>query len=782
MFRSVAALFAVAALAASPSPARAQAAGSYLSGLVTRDGRVVAGAAVEVNGPTLHRTATSDAHGAFAFTALPLGTYSVSATLGEASVVEQVRIAAGGTSVALRLRATKEIGRTGVSGRATQLRRGGTDVAFTTQSISRSPARDDLAALLLQAPGAARGANGVVHINGDHGDINYVVDGVPLPQAIDRVLGSEVDPSTIGSAEILEGAYPAQYGGRFGAVVDVTTRGGNAGPPGMTVTAGGGSFATTAGSLGYHAPIGRGGSLFVATTARRTSRALDPASPDDPHDAGSSANQFLRLSLPRGGADFLNVTLSHTLQTFQIPPDVANGAPPATDDDESQDDLFASLQYRHAIGDRGVLSFGPSVKRSRIVDRPDRANDFAAGRAAGAPADCSADVTACALSIFADTGSTDARFDASYQLRGSPAHEIRAGASYDVTLVPKRYRVAIQPLNPYSAGTFVVSDTAPNVGHTETAYLQDSWRMGALWQLDYGLRADAFQIGSSEFASGFSQLSPRLKLTRFLGPRAGVYAYFGRFFTPFSFQSLSPAAAVLLRPRSGSFDLLPQRDSDFEVGGHVAVGAGDLGLRVAQKNAADLIDDVQVGSSNLHQDINYAYGRIATQSALYQLPLARRGRLSGSLTHTYAVVKNCETQLLAPCFGGPARDWTSADHDQRWDGTLGVLLNDRHGGWWTATVEYGSGLTTAPSDLTATPAFVNPFCAPDPRTGVGSDACKVPPHLTLDLEKGFALGHGALVLDVRNALDDRYAVTFANAQGNHAARSRAFGVEYRLER
>ncbi len=62
------------------------------------------------------------------------------------------------------------------------------------------------------------------------------------------------------------------------------------------------------------------------------------------------------------------------------------------------------------------------------------------------------------------------------------------------------------------------------------------------------LRADSFTVSSTQFASGFGQLSPRVKLTRFFGARNSVYAYYGRFFTPFSLENVSPLAAYTLEP------------------------------------------------------------------------------------------------------------------------------------------------------------------------------------------------------------------------------------------
>ncbi len=88
---------------------------------------------------------------------------------------------------------------------------------------------------MIQLPGAARGANGVVHINGDHGDINYIVDGVQIPQELNRNVGSEFDPNDIAFVEALQGAYPAQYGERFASVLNINTRNG-AGPPGSSAT------------------------------------------------------------------------------------------------------------------------------------------------------------------------------------------------------------------------------------------------------------------------------------------------------------------------------------------------------------------------------------------------------------------------------------------------------------------------------------------------------------------------------------------------------------------
>ena len=789
---------------ASATGALAQSGTTVLSGTVTADNQPVSGADVTATGSNLTLHARTNARGTFTLNAVPIGTYDVGVVAPQGRAALRVDVTSAGANVTFALSQLKEIGRTSVTARP-PIRGSGTDVSLNAEALTRSPAGGNLPNLLIQLPGAARGANGVVHINGDHGDINYIVDGVQIPQELNRIVGSEFDPNDIAFIEALQGAYPAQYGERFASVININTRNG-AGAPGFIGDFNAGSFANLDTTMGYHMPVGKG-SLVVALRNERGNRGLDPPNFDSPHNSFSNANQFLRYTLPTG-PNFLNLTVSHSHHTYQIPNDVASGQPATTDVVETQEDLFTALQFRHPIGDHGSLSFGPSYKRSRIRDFGDPNNDFIFGQALnpGAPDDCANALTGtgpivngvvtnpipnqnvnygnstCAFSLNGDRIAIDVGGNLDYVNR-STHHEVALGGIYDATHVAKTYAVTLQPGNflapiftPSTPGAaFTVTDNTPNIGHLAAVYFQDSWKMGTAWQLDYGVRGDSFTVNSTQFSTGFGQLSPRVKLTRFFGARDSVYAYYGRFFTPFSLENVSPLAAYTLnlplQTSVAQFDLKPQRDSVYEIGGHFALGRGDLGVRIMQKNATDLIDDTQVGVTNLHQDINFAQGRIATQTAYYQLGLARAGRFYAAVTHTYSVNKGCETQLLAPCFG-VGNDWTPADHDQRVDITSGLIANDRHGGWFGIDGEYGSGLSSALNPGSITCGGVN---------GTQGGPCKRTPHLTFDAEKGFALHNAmALTLRVRNLFNDRYYVTFANAQGTHFAPPRTFDVGLRL--
>jgi hypothetical protein len=776
------------AFAVSASAAAADA-GATLTGTVSDGGGPVPNAAVTVSGNQRVMRATTDAKGRFAFAALPLGTYRLEGKAGGRASSLSIDLGSGGADVTLELDRPKEIGRVTVV-RASPVRGSGADVSLNATDLTRSPSSDSFSETLIQLPGTARGANGVVHMNGDHGVIDYVVDGVALPQALNREIGSEIDPNDISYLDAIEGAYPAQYGLRFGSVLDITTRAGT-GSAGFDGSLQYGSYGDIDQSLGYHAPLGHGGGFDVALRDQHTDRALDPPDFDSPHDAGSNTNQFLRVTLPSGTSDFTNITLVHSLRTYQIPNDVQFGEPAATNDNQTQNDTFLSVQLRHALGANGSLSFGPALKVSHIRDFGDPANDWAYGEAleilappfgnGGAPSDCATartsgnyGPTTCAYSLHDDKTSLDYIWNGDVIERYGK-HEVRAGIGYDLTRVDKLYDVTLQPGNflaplvsPATPGAATpVVDGAGNVANTYQSYLQDSWRLSSDYEADFGMRYDFFTIRSNDFAQGFGGFSPRLKVTRFFGPRSSLYAYLGRFFEPFSFENVDPKAAQLLnlplQAAVAQFDLKPERDTQLEFGGHVPAGAGELGFRVWQKNANDLIDDTQVGVTALHQDINYTLGRLSAETLDYALPLANGGRVYASVNHTISLNSGCETQLLAPCFGAPTI-FTPADHEQRWSITGGFLANDRRGGWFSGNAEYGSGLSSA-------------VCAPV------TDDCKATPHTIFAAEKGFSLGKNvALTARIENLLNDRYYVTLLNAQGNHFAPPRTFEAGLRFGR
>jgi hypothetical protein len=473
---------------------------SYLTGTVVNDGHAAPGASVTASGNNQVVRATTDAQGRFSFPSLLLGTYTIAATLNDLRADLRVDLSSGGATVTVALAGLKQIGQVAVA-RSTPVRGSGTDVTLNSTVLTRSPYSDSFPEALIQLPGAVRGANGVVHLNGDHGVINYNIDGVALPQALNREIGSEIDPNDVSFVDALEGAYPAQYGLRFGSVLDVTTRAGT-GPAGFDGNARYGSYTDLDQTLGYHAPIAGGGGMSFAFRDQQSTRGTDPPNFGSPHNNASDTNQFARVTLPRGHNNFTDITLIHSYRAIQVPNDTNNGEPAATDDNEKQEDTFLNVQFRQALKDTGSLSFGPAVKVSRVRDFGDPANDFTYGKAlniggGGTSTDCATAVTSgnygpttCGFSLADDKTAIDYILQGDYSQRFG-RHEIRAGVSYDSTRVIKDYNVTLQPNNflapvlaPSSPGAAItVVDNNPNVGNTYQSYIQDSWRLSDAYEL-----------------------------------------------------------------------------------------------------------------------------------------------------------------------------------------------------------------------------------------------------------------------------------------------------------
>ena len=211
-------------------------ASAFLSGTVTNDGVPVAGTRVSASGNNLSMHVTTNARGHFSFPPLPLGTYDVEAQNGDLRGTVRVNLGSGGATVEIVLTNLKEIHRVVVSRAQSDVIHGsGSDVVVNQTYLTQMPFNNSFSEMEIQMPGAVRGANGVVHMNGDHGVINYMLDGVALPQELNRDIGGEINLNDLSFIDLIEGAYPAQYGLRFGSVFNMATRSG-AGPQASTAT------------------------------------------------------------------------------------------------------------------------------------------------------------------------------------------------------------------------------------------------------------------------------------------------------------------------------------------------------------------------------------------------------------------------------------------------------------------------------------------------------------------------------------------------------------------
>src|SRR5437868_10255445 len=78
---------------------------------------------------------------------------------------------------------------------------------------------------ILRFPGVAQDSFGQLHIRDEHGNLQYRIDDVLLPESIPG-FGPELQTRFADNISLITGALPAQFGFRTTAVVDIHTKNG----------------------------------------------------------------------------------------------------------------------------------------------------------------------------------------------------------------------------------------------------------------------------------------------------------------------------------------------------------------------------------------------------------------------------------------------------------------------------------------------------------------------------------------------------------------------------
>jgi Carboxypeptidase regulatory-like domain/TonB-dependent Receptor Plug Domain len=292
-------------------------------------GAVVPKAIVEIHNVVsgLDRSTTTDTAGNFSFVNVPYNPYHLTVNLaGFAPYSQDVEVRSSVT-VNLKINLTLAGQTSNVTVEAT-----GGDLIETESTAHTDVDRDlfdtlplesassSLSSLVtLSAPGVAADSNGMFHGLGDHAENSFSVDGQPITDQQSKTFSNQIPVDAIESMTVIEGAPPAEYGGKTSLVIDVTTRSGQ----GVTSPHGGvttsyGTFGTasTAFNLAYG---GTKWGNFIAADGLNSGRFLDPPEFVVMHDKGNEENVFDRVDFQVSGADSLHLNFQYTRSWFQNP-------------------------------------------------------------------------------------------------------------------------------------------------------------------------------------------------------------------------------------------------------------------------------------------------------------------------------------------------------------------------------------------------------------------------------------------------------------------------------
>src|SRR3984893_17414784 len=334
-----------------------------------------------------------------------------------------------------------------------------TTVGTTSDTISHQTIQDlpqgdnqSVERVLLQAPGVSQdsAASGLLHVRNDHGNVQFRINGVMLPDGLTG-FGSILDASSIGSIALVVVCLPAEYGLGTVVLVDIRTRadifnnsgligvyGGSQGTVTPTIQYGG-TFGSTCPTIAVPAPGTRalpsadcfpGVQYFFTGRYLQTKEGIEnPLASYSPiHDFSQQEKGFAYMSTFVDPYTRLSLIAGTSTSTFQIPnrpgqPVGLNGNPPVMsafgvttfNSALLNENQFEDTQYGVLALQRSINGFDGQLSYFTRFDRPHFSPDPLGAFL----------INGVASDIVRQSLTNGIQADGSYQI--NPAHTLRTG-------------------------------------------------------------------------------------------------------------------------------------------------------------------------------------------------------------------------------------------------------------------------------------------------------------------------------------------------------------------
>jgi outer membrane receptor protein involved in Fe transport len=691
-----------------------------VGGLVTDSlGKPVADANVVLQTATGASAATTktDAGGHFTVQDVAPGTYAIVVTATGFTSGSSIATTSPGTesSVTVALTKSDAIDVRVSAQRLDQARNGlspetGSSVYRITSADIRNMPQGDATPLnqvLLQAPGVAQDSYGMVHVRGEHANLQYRINGIMIPEPISG-FGQSFDTRIIQQVDLLTGALPAQYGLRTAGIVDLTTKSGEAGNGGaLGVYGGSHGTAQTSGDV-----YGTQGALtyYFSGSAGVNDLGIEaPTSDGSPlHDHTRQGNAFGYMSYLINPLTRVSVTFGTASNQFEIPNTpgqptqfVFNGRTTfdsaALNETQSELNNFATVALQGTNGDKLDYQVAYFTRYTRTQFNPDPIGDLL--------------FNGVASQDFRSNWANGLQGDTTYRLNSS--HTLRAGVYFEQDRAVADDSVSVFPTVDGAQSSdqpFTINSASTTIGRLFGVYVQDEWKVNDKLIINYGLRYDKM----NEVVDA-SQLSPRVGVVYKATPSTTLHAGYARYFTPPPLELIAPTTVAQFNNTTNqaaspqNSPVQPERSHYFDVGVTQRVtSAVTVGVDAYYKKATDLLDEGQFGTALINTPFNYQtghdYGVEFTAnykdehfSAYANLALSRatgENIVSGQF--------NFSPDELAYIASHPV----NLDHDQLITGSAGIAYTFART-TYSADTTFGSGLRSGFANTDHVPFYVN---------------------------------------------------------------------------
>ncbi|MYM66780.1 TonB-dependent receptor [Pseudoduganella sp. FT55W] len=552
--------------------------------------------------------------------------------------------------------------------------------------------------VLLRLPGVSQDSkgSGSIHVRDDHGNVQYRVNGVQLPESISG-FGQSIDTRFVESTDFITGALPAQFGLRTSGIVDIQTKEGqpkNGGRIGVLVGSHdhvepSAEFFGTEGAFNYYLSGSYVTNKLGIENPLPTTTAL--------HDRTNQTKSFGTLSYFVDDNTRLGLMFGTYNGRFQIPNNpnqepayTIAGTPDSSQLDERQRELnrFLVLSLQKSVGD---LNYQVSAfhQKSELHYTPDAVGDLAYN---GVASDTLRSNTANGL-----------QFDASYKLNDT--HTLRTGVAYTRQTSHSDNSVGVFDLNDdgtrASTTPRTIIDNSSKTGKLSSIYLQDEWHIGAPLTINYGVRFDKVSAFVDE-----QQWSPRVNVAYQVAKGTALHAGYSRYFTPPP-QELAAQSSIDKYAGTSNAPEVPvsdnvksERTHYFDVGiSHQLSDSLTVTADAYYKKIRNMLDEGQFGQALILSPFNYdrGYAKGLELSGVYN-----QKNWGAFLNVTTQKAEGTNITSGQSLFGPDelayiANHYIHVDHDQ----TV-TLSGGAHYHWGDSQISgdflYGSGLRMTPDD------------------------------------------------------------------------------------
>jgi Carboxypeptidase regulatory-like domain/TonB-dependent Receptor Plug Domain len=630
-----------------------------------------------------------------------------------------------------------------------------------------------LEGVLLATPGFIADENGRFHFRGSHGQMTYVVDGIPVSDQLHATFSNGFDPSQVESLEVITGGISAEFGGKPVVVVNVNTKSGLGAPDGFEGEASFGAARFGTAEAGFTVRGGTAGfGWFVSGSAGASDRFLDPVNFANLHNHGQTGRLSSRFDWILGSADTLRFSVSGG-DTRREVVNLASQQARGQNQRAVTSDANLSLAWSHLFSPTRSLDASVFFRSSRAELRP--TEELAPGfSATGHPdfptwarQDRSLDNQGLQVSLTQQWGGGNL-LKAGLQRIEYPLHERFSFAITDPSLVAD----PADPLYRYTpAGGGNVFRFDGSLGPVLTsAFVQNDLHLGAFF-LALGLRHDSYTV--AEVTD--SQLQARLGLSYRVDATGTVLrASYDRLMVLREHENLALSMSQQawdLGPFAGTprQALRPEHQDSFSYGVEQQLGmAGRVMIEYWEKRSRNAGDNAQFLNTGVLFPVGADRGIFRGMNLRVELVPVHGWSGYLSLGRTRAIFQ-------APLVGGLQLDAPEVapgerfliDHDQKLSAQLGIIFE--HEGF-TAQVlgRHDSGLVASdPSRVAgqADYAFGAAYVRLD-----AEGTWRIKPRTTWDLSvsqawKLVGTHRFSLGLDLLNATDQQGLYNFLSTFG-----------------